>query len=75
MILDRFSRIAESLKDYDADLPSSATIAGPVNSTPSIFNEVYRHSLLHGDLWTFNLLVTHKNGRPIITGVLDTERA
>lgn len=75
VILDRFSRIAESLKDYDADLPSFATIAGLVNSTPAIFNEVYRPSLLHGDLWTFNLLVTHKNGRPIITGVLDTERA
>ena len=32
-------------------------------------------SLLHGDLWTFNLLVTSKDGKLYITGVLDMERA
>jgi len=32
-------------------------------------------NLLHGDLWTFNLLVAHSNDRPAITGVLDTDRA
>ena len=75
VILDRFSRIAQSLKEYDADLPSFATITNLVNSTPSIFNEVHTPSLLHGDLWTFNLLVRRENGSPLITGVLDTERA
>jgi aminoglycoside phosphotransferase (APT) family kinase protein len=31
--------------------------------------------LLHGDLWTFNLLVQRQNDKPVIAGVLDTERA
>jgi aminoglycoside phosphotransferase (APT) family kinase protein len=31
--------------------------------------------LLHGDLWTFNLLVAPTGGGRRITGVLDTERA
>ena len=75
VILDRLSRIAQSLKEYDADLPSIAIITDLVNSTPSIFNEVHTPGLLHGDLWTFNLLVTRENGRLLITGVLDTERA
>ena len=75
VILDRFSQIAQSLKEYDADIPSFAAITNLVNSTPSIFNEVHTPSLLHGDLWTFNLLVTRENGRPLIRGVLDTERA
>ena len=75
VILDRFSRIAQSLKEYAADLSTFATIANLVNSTPSIFNEVSTPRLLHGDLWTFNLLVTRESGKPLITGVLDTERA
>ena len=75
VILDRFFRVAQSLKEYESDLPSFATITNLVNSTPSIFNEVHTPSLLHGDLWTFNLLVRRENERPLITGVLDTERA
>ena len=75
VILDRFSRIAQSLNEYDAEIPAFATITKLVNSTPLIFNEVQAPSLLHGDLWTFNLLVRRENGRPLISGVLDTERA
>jgi len=45
VILDRFSRIAQSMKKYDADLASFATITNLVNSTPSIFNEV--HTLVY----------------------------
>jgi aminoglycoside phosphotransferase (APT) family kinase protein len=75
VILDRFSRIAQSLNEYDAEIPAFATITKLVNSNPLIFNEVQAPRLLHGDLWTFNLLVRRENGRPVISGVLDTERA
>ena len=74
-ILDRFSRIAESLRDYQADVAQFSTISDIVNSARSVFDSIHTPYLLHGDLWTFNLLVTRKNGRPLITGVLDTERA
>jgi aminoglycoside phosphotransferase (APT) family kinase protein len=74
-IQDRFSRIAQSLKEYQADISHFSAIFDHVNSAQSMFNDVHTPRLLHGDLWTFNLLVTRKNGRPLITGVLDTERA
>jgi aminoglycoside phosphotransferase (APT) family kinase protein len=75
VILDRFARIAGSLKDYQADIPQFSIISDFVNSAESVFNDVQSPHLLHGDLWTFNLLVTRNHGRPLITGVLDTERA
>ena len=75
VILDRFSKIAQSLKDYQADISYFSTILDLVSSSRSISDEIQTPRLLHGDLWTFNLLVTRKNGKPRITGVLDTERA
>lgn len=75
VILDRFSRIAQSLKEYQADTSDFSTISHFVKSAQSMFNNIQMPCLLHGDLWTFNLLLTRKDGRPLITGVLDTERA
>jgi aminoglycoside phosphotransferase (APT) family kinase protein len=75
VVLDRFSRIAQSLKDYQADISHFSAIFDLVRSAQSVFNDVHTPCLLHGDLWTFNLLVTRKHGRPLISGVLDTERA
>jgi aminoglycoside phosphotransferase (APT) family kinase protein len=74
VILDRFSRIVQNLKEYQADISHFPTIVDFVHSNQSMFNELNTPHLLHGDLWTFNLLVTRKEGRPIISGVLDTER-
>ncbi|HKG54384.1 MAG TPA: aminoglycoside phosphotransferase family protein [Anaerolineales bacterium] len=75
VVLDRFSRIARSLKDFQIEISYFSTISNMVSSARSAFDDIHTPRLLHGDLWTFNLLITHKNGRPLITGVLDTERA
>lgn len=75
VILDRFSRIAQSLLDHHLEVSAFATISDIVSSNRSVLNEVQKPHLLHGDLWTFNLLVIRKNEKPVITGVLDTERA
>ncbi len=75
VILDRFSRITQSLQDGHAEISQFSTISDIVSSAQSVFNDVHTPRLLHGDLWTFNLLVTRRDGRPLITGVLDTERA
>jgi aminoglycoside phosphotransferase (APT) family kinase protein len=75
VIVDRFSRITQSLQDYHVEISHFSTISDIVSSAQSVLNEVRTPHLLHGDLWTFNLLVTRQNGRPLITGVLDTERA
>ena len=75
VMLNRFSRIAQSLKDHGADISYFADIFSLVRSVPAAFNDVQTSHLLHGDLWTFNLLVTRKDEKPTISGVLDTERA
>jgi aminoglycoside phosphotransferase (APT) family kinase protein len=75
VILDRYSRITQSLQDYHVEISHFSTISDIVSSAQSVLNDVRTPHLLHGDLWTFNLLVTRQNGRPLITGVLDTERA
>jgi len=75
VILDRFSQITQSLQAYHVEISHFSTISDIVISARSVLNDVRTSRLLHGDLWTFNLLVTRQNGRPLITGVLDTERA
>ena len=75
VVMDRFSRIDQSLKDHGAEISYFSDILQVVRSALSALNSVQTPRLLHGDLWTFNLLVTRQNGRPMISGVLDTERA
>jgi aminoglycoside phosphotransferase (APT) family kinase protein len=40
-----------------------------------LLDEIREPHLLHGDLWSFNLLVKRGEGTPVITGVLDADRA
>ena len=75
VVSDRFSKIAQSLQIYHVEIPDFSTISDIVSSSDSVFNDIHVSHLLHGDLWTFNLLVKRKNGRPLISAVLDTERA
>ena len=75
MVLDRFARIFESMSAYQCDVTAFKTVSDIACAHVSLFDEIQPSHLLHGDLWTFNLLVTHGNGQPTITGVLDTERA
>lgn len=75
VVLDRFFRIAGSFRDYHVEISHFSTISDIVSSARSVLDGIRTPSLLHGDLWTFNLLVTRKDGKPYITGVLDTERA
>lgn len=75
VVLDRFFRIAGSFRDYHVEISHFSTISDIVSSARSVLDDIRTPSLLHGDLWTFNLLVTRKDGKPYITGVLDTERA
>jgi aminoglycoside phosphotransferase (APT) family kinase protein len=75
VILDRFSRISHDLKEYHATIPRFSAIADIVSRSSATFDEVRTPCLLHGDLWTFNLLIARDPGGPRIVSVLDTERA
>ncbi len=75
VILERFSRISQSMEAHQINIPAFETIFKQVQAHPEIFDDIILPRLLHGDLWTFNLLVTRGENRPAISGVLDTERA
>lgn len=75
MILGRFARISESLMIHKLEIPAFTIIADIVHANTSLLDEIQTPCLLHGDLWTFNLLIRQDAGEPTITGVLDVERA
>jgi aminoglycoside phosphotransferase (APT) family kinase protein len=74
-ILDRFARISESMLAHHLEVTAFRTISDIARANAARFDEIHAPHLLHGDLWTFNLLVTHGNNHPAITGVLDVDRA
>ena len=75
MISDRLARIAESMLAYQLEATAFTAISDAANTNISLLDEIDTPHLLHGDLWTFNLIVRRDNDNPIITGVLDAERA
>lgn len=50
-------------------------IVDAVSAHRSVLDEVRTPSLVHGDLWTLNLLVSAEADDPVITGVLDFDTA
>jgi aminoglycoside phosphotransferase (APT) family kinase protein len=75
MVLDRFARIYESLVAQRLEVKAFRNISELARANASLLDEIDIPHLLHGDLWTFNLLVRRGKGGPAISGVLDVERA
>ncbi|HNB53002.1 MAG TPA: aminoglycoside phosphotransferase family protein [Anaerolineales bacterium] len=75
VILERFIRISQSMEHYQVKIPAFERISRTVQANTLLLDEIVLPRLLHGDLWTFNLLVTRTPTGPQITGVLDADRA
>jgi aminoglycoside phosphotransferase (APT) family kinase protein len=75
LISDRLARIAESMLAYQLEATAFTTISDVAGANIFLLDEIDTAHLLHGDLWTFNLIVRRDHNRPIITGVLDVDRA
>ena len=67
--------LAAALEDagLDADDVLEAADAAVMNS--EIFDEITEPRLLHGDLWTANVMISPDAREPTITGVCDCDRA
>jgi aminoglycoside phosphotransferase (APT) family kinase protein len=74
-ILERFARISQSMEAQKLPNPDFEAILKLVHAQSALFDEIVLPRLLHGDLWTFNLLITRDERGPQITGVLDPDRA
>lgn len=75
MILDRFARIAKSMLAHQLEATAFTTISDVAGANAALLDEIDTPHLLHGDLWTFNLIVRRDRDRPMIAGVLDVDRA
>ena len=74
-LFDRLARIGESMAARQLEVSAFSTILAVARANASRFDEIRTPRLLHGDLWTYNLLVTRGSDGPWISGVLDADRA
>jgi aminoglycoside phosphotransferase (APT) family kinase protein len=63
------------MQQEQLDTTDFMAIVEIVQTHPLFLDEIRQPCLLHGDLWTFNVLVKRGEGGPTITGILDADRA
>jgi len=73
-IINRLERTLESAKGHQLDIPYLASILDLTRANPEQLDELKIPRLLHGDLWSFNILISRKN-TPSIVGILDADRS
>ena len=74
-VIDRLERTLRSAKDHQLDIPHLANILELVRAHPQRLDEIQVPCLLHGDLWSFNILIRRGENDPAIVGILDADRA
>lgn len=74
-ILYRLERATQAMIEAQFDVSDIQTVATSVRRQPARLDVIKQPRLLHGDLWLFNILVKREADGPIITGVLDADRA
>jgi aminoglycoside phosphotransferase (APT) family kinase protein/SAM-dependent methyltransferase len=75
VVLDRFGRIIQSMVENQLEAADVITISNMARTHSSLLDEIKQPRLLHGDLWSFNVLVSRDEGEPNIVGILDADRA
>jgi aminoglycoside phosphotransferase (APT) family kinase protein len=69
-----FDAVAEDLADAGLDAADVRAVARLVRRERGLLDAVTEPRLLHGDLWTGNLMIDPDAPQPVITGVLDGDR-
>lgn len=67
-------RTLQSAKDNQLEIPHLITILDLIRANPEQLDEIHVPHLLHGDLWSFNILISRAD-RPSIVGILDADRS
>lgn len=75
LVIDRFERIAQSMSEAQLDPTDFRAILDVVRTHTPLLDEIREPRLLHGDLWSFNILVTRHRAGPKIAAILDADRA
>jgi aminoglycoside phosphotransferase (APT) family kinase protein len=69
-----FDDVAADLQDVGLDAVDVREVAAAAARRRSVLDEITEPRLLHGDLWTVNLMVAPGAPEPTITGVFDCDR-
>jgi len=74
-VIDHLEHTLQFAKDNQIEVPDLAPILEMVRANPQWLDEIQIPRLLHGDLWLFNILITHAENDPAIVGILDADRS
>ena len=74
VIMNRLERTLQSAADHQLDIPHLASILDLIRANPEQLDEIQIPRLLHGDLWSFNILISREH-QPSIVGILDADRS
>jgi aminoglycoside phosphotransferase (APT) family kinase protein len=73
-LIGYFEDAAADLQDAGLDAGDARRLAEAAARHRDVLDEISRPRLLHGDLWTVNLLIDADAPEPRITGVVDCDR-
>ncbi|HEY0166299.1 MAG TPA: aminoglycoside phosphotransferase family protein [Jatrophihabitans sp.] len=73
-LIGYFTDAAADLEDAGLDAEDVRRLAGAAARRHAVLDEISEPRLLHGDLWTVNVLLDPAAAEPTITGVVDCDR-
>jgi aminoglycoside phosphotransferase (APT) family kinase protein len=74
-VIDRLERTLRAAQEDQLEVPHLQAILEIVRAHPQPLDEIRVPRLLHGDLWSFNILIGRRENVPAIVGILDADRA
>lgn len=73
-IIAHFVELAADLDDAGLDSADVREVAVAADKYRAVLDEVTEPRLLHGDLWTVNVMMDPNAAEPVISGVFDNDR-
>lgn len=73
-VIAYFADLAVDLDDVGLDAADVREVAAAADKYRAVLDEVTEPRLLHGDLWTVNVMMDPNAAEPVISGVFDNDR-
>lgn len=73
-VVDCLETIIRDLEDIQLDATDVKSLLGIAQANQGVLDEITQPRLLHGDLWTVNILVQRFEKGPRIVAILDSDR-
>ncbi len=74
-VLYRLECTTQAMTEAQLDVIDLRSVVAIVRDQRAQLDAIEQPHLLHGDLWLFNILVNHDVDGPVISGILDADRA